>query len=119
MKDLLPDDASLVLLGDGEFDSIELQTFVADAGWEYVCRTAKNTQVCQEGVWTSLEIVSLGLTVVVHFMMSVYPASLRSCPGDSLVGGNAKTPFIWYPTYCSWKKPVVLIASVCELKPSF
>ena len=55
LRDLLPDDASLVLLGDGEFDSIELQTFVVNAGWEYVCRTAKNTQVYHDGVWMSLD----------------------------------------------------------------
>ncbi len=52
---LLPDDASVVLLGDGEFDSIELQTFVATVGWEYVCRTAKNTQVYHDGAWMSLD----------------------------------------------------------------
>jgi len=55
LQDLLPEDVSLVLLGDGEFDSVELQTFIADAGWEYVCRTAKNTQVCHDGIWMSLD----------------------------------------------------------------
>lgn len=54
LKALLPASASVVLLGDGEFDSVELQTFLADAGWDYVCRTAKNTQVCLDGVWTNL-----------------------------------------------------------------
>lgn len=55
LKALLPANASVVLLGDGEFDSVELQTFLEKAGWDYVCRTAKNTQVCLEGVWMSLQ----------------------------------------------------------------
>ena len=41
----------MVLLGDGEFDSVELQTFLAQAHWDYVCRTAKNTQVYLDGAW--------------------------------------------------------------------
>lgn len=55
LQELLPVGASVVLLGDGEFDSIELQTFLQAAGWDYVCRTAKNTQVCLDGEWTSLD----------------------------------------------------------------
>ena len=43
-----------MVLGDGEFDSVALQTFLAQAGWDYVCRTAKNTQVCLDGAWSSL-----------------------------------------------------------------
>jgi len=39
----LPDNKSVVLLGDGEFDSIELQTFCQQSGWGYVFRTACNT----------------------------------------------------------------------------
>lgn len=55
LKGLLPANASVVLLGDGEFDSIELQSFLEQAGWDYVCRTAKNTQVCLDGEWMSLD----------------------------------------------------------------
>ncbi len=43
---LLPADAKVILLGDGEFDSVELQTFLrTEVGWDYVCRTAKHTLV--------------------------------------------------------------------------
>jgi hypothetical protein len=55
LQNLLPTDASVVLLGDGEFDSVELQTFLAQAHWDYVCRTAKSTQVYQDGVWQGLD----------------------------------------------------------------
>lgn len=45
---LLPEGSDVILLGDGEFDSVELQRFLADAGWNYVCRTAKNSWIAQE-----------------------------------------------------------------------
>jgi hypothetical protein len=59
LQDLLPPDVSLVLLGDGEFDSVELQTFLAQAHWDYVCRTAKSTQVYQEGAWQALDEIDV------------------------------------------------------------
>lgn len=42
---LLPDDCKIILLGDGEFDSIELQAFCQTHGWYYVLRTAKDTLI--------------------------------------------------------------------------
>jgi hypothetical protein len=59
LQQLLPEAASVVVLGDGEFDSVALQTFLAQAGWDYVCRTAKNTQVCLDGTWLSLADVEV------------------------------------------------------------
>lgn len=55
VKPLLPDGVDVIFLGDGEFDGVGLQTAVAEAGWPYVCRTAKNVQVCDQGEWFSLE----------------------------------------------------------------
>jgi hypothetical protein len=56
VKTRIPADATVVLLGDGEFDSPELQTEVVDSGWDYVCRTAKNIQISADGdTWISLE----------------------------------------------------------------
>ena len=40
LQELIPPDATVTLLGDGEFDGTELQTTVRAASWEYVCRTA-------------------------------------------------------------------------------
>ena len=45
---LLPQNRQVILLGDGEFDSIELQGFCRQAGWEYVFRTALNTVMYEE-----------------------------------------------------------------------
>ena len=44
-----PKDAKIVFLGDGEFDGIKLQTAITFAGWKYVCRTAKNRVVIDDG----------------------------------------------------------------------
>jgi hypothetical protein len=43
VKTLVPPDAEVVVLGDGEFDGVEWLQTLADYGWFYVCRTAKNT----------------------------------------------------------------------------
>jgi hypothetical protein len=49
LQQLLPEQVSVILVGDGEFDSIELQSFLTDAGWGYVCRTAKNSLIQLDG----------------------------------------------------------------------
>jgi hypothetical protein len=57
----LPGGATIILLGDGEFDSPELQAEAANYGWHYVCRTAKNILISADGdTWLSLE--DLGVT---------------------------------------------------------
>ena len=45
----LPEDQPIVLLGDGEFDSIDLQNFCRKVGWDYVFRTACNTLLYERG----------------------------------------------------------------------
>jgi hypothetical protein len=42
VQELIPTDAAVVLLGDGEFDGIDLQQTLASMGWSYVCRTGMN-----------------------------------------------------------------------------
>lgn len=51
---LVPPEAQVMFLGDGEFDSPELQATVNGYGWHYVCRTAKNIQIQAGGTWCSL-----------------------------------------------------------------
>jgi hypothetical protein len=61
VKTRMPTGATVVLLGDGEFDSPELQTEATGYDWDYVCRTAKNIQISADGeTWISLE--DLGVT---------------------------------------------------------
>jgi DDE family transposase len=45
----LPEGAQVVFLGDGEFDGPTLQETLNEAGWCYVCRTAKSTVATWEG----------------------------------------------------------------------
>lgn len=60
VHDLLPPEAEVILLGDGEFDSVELQTFLrTEVGWDYVCRTAKDTLVAVEGATFPLDDLCL------------------------------------------------------------
>lgn len=48
---LVPPSASVVFLGDGEFDSILLQQTLTAAGWQYVCRTARHLPLCCGEEW--------------------------------------------------------------------
>jgi hypothetical protein len=59
LRCVLPADVDVILLGDGEFDSVELQSFLQDVGWSYVCRTAKNTLVQLDDEWLRLDEVDL------------------------------------------------------------
>lgn len=53
--DIIPKESNVVFLGDGEYDGIGLQDRIDSYAWEYVCRTAKTTRICDEGYWLSLE----------------------------------------------------------------
>jgi hypothetical protein len=39
VQEVIPLGASVVLLGDGDFDGTGLQQVMEEAGWSYVCRT--------------------------------------------------------------------------------
>jgi hypothetical protein len=55
VRALTPETATVHFLGDGEFDSPELQAEAQGYGWEYVCRTAKNIQIgLEDDRWMSL-----------------------------------------------------------------
>jgi hypothetical protein len=55
VRALMPDTARVTFLGDGEFDSPELQAEADGSDWAYVCRTAKNIQIQADGQWSSLQ----------------------------------------------------------------
>jgi hypothetical protein len=42
---IMPPQAQVIFLGDGEFDGTDLQAALRRAGWQYVCRTASNLVV--------------------------------------------------------------------------
>ena len=47
---VLPEDFQAVFLGDGEFDGVKLQSALQSLNWVYVCRTAKNVLLYEEGL---------------------------------------------------------------------
>jgi Transposase DDE domain len=47
---IMPKDATVSFVGDGEFDGTELQADLRRLGWQYVCRTACNIVVTACGV---------------------------------------------------------------------
>jgi Transposase DDE domain len=49
ISELIPAEAQVVLLGDGEFDGTALQATLHQMGWSYVCRTALSTTATWEG----------------------------------------------------------------------
>lgn len=59
VKPLLPEDSDVIFLGDGEFDGNQLQATIANNGWEYVCRTAKNRWLRDDGDYFALAEIHL------------------------------------------------------------
>ncbi len=47
VKEIIPPNRQVIFLGDGEFDGPNLLADVAQAGWHYVCRTAKNVLLAE------------------------------------------------------------------------
>ncbi len=55
VKALLPADAPVVILGDGEFDGSEvIKWFIAETDWQYVCRTDKTNKIFYQDEWIAL-----------------------------------------------------------------
>jgi len=49
IQPLIPNDATVIVLGDGEFDGVQVLEQLERWGWGYVCRTAKNAILYEEG----------------------------------------------------------------------
>ena len=60
VQTLLPDDVSITLLGDGEFDGCEVVEWLqTEAGWQYVCRTDHSNLIFYQGQWIALNQLPL------------------------------------------------------------
>ena len=59
VKLLLPEGGDVIFLGDGEFDGNLLQAEIANNEWEYVCRTAKNRLIGDDGDHFTLDEIHL------------------------------------------------------------
>ncbi len=60
VHDLVPEDATVTFLGDGEFDGTQLQATLSGYGWAYVCRTAQNMVLVSEGELLHFGDLALG-----------------------------------------------------------
>jgi Transposase DDE domain len=58
MREVIPEGAKVVFLGDGEFDGTALQATLHEAGWSYACRTAMSTTATWDG--TPFRLDTLG-----------------------------------------------------------
>jgi hypothetical protein len=58
MREVIPAGATVVFLGDGEFDGTALQATLHEAGWSYACRTAMSTTATWDG--TPFRLDTLG-----------------------------------------------------------
>ena len=59
VQTLVPPDADVIVLGDGEFSSVESLVSYTDASWHYVTRVACDTYILSEG--ESIRIDQLGV----------------------------------------------------------
>jgi hypothetical protein len=97
--EVVPPDRKIVFLGDGEFDGIDLLATLHKVGWFYVCRTAINVELSEDG----------------H---TFHPKDLLLCPGDEIelpdVGftqakyGPVLISILWDP---KWKDPLALVSN--------
>ena len=97
---LLPQKRSVIFLGDGEFDGVDLLGTLHELGWNYVCRTAKNVVLAEEG-------------------QRFVPTDLLLRPGDRIelpdvsftaAGyGLVLVAIVWEP---GWKDPLLLVSNL-------
>ena len=98
---IVPAEAAVVFLGDGEFDSVELQQGLARAGYDYVCRTSKATRV-SDGVTDCM----LGeLAPLVEERYAVLPAA--SVTGAAY---GPVTVLVWHER--RYQEPIFLVTNL-------
>jgi Transposase DDE domain len=87
MREVIPEGATVVFLGDGEFDGTALQATLNEAGWFYACRTAQSTVATWAGEPFRLDALGACLKPgrlielkEVHFTRDAYgPVMLLCC----------------------------------------
>lgn len=107
VADILPAERSVVFLGDGEFDGIELLATLQALRWNYVCRTAKNVVLAEAGE-------------------RFQPTDLLLQPGDRIelaeVGftaacyGPVLVSIVWER---AWKDPLILVSNLDFLEEAY
>jgi hypothetical protein len=100
VHDILPAGCEVIFLGDGEFDGTTLQATIAAYGWAYVCRTAKNALIDEDGYSFSLHEVD----VQPGDCMGLYDVSItQQAYGPVLV-------IAWWKA--KYKEPIYLVTNL-------
>jgi hypothetical protein len=118
VKARVPETATVIFLGDGEFDSPELQAALAGYDWQYVCRTAKNILIGVDEDWLSL--ADLAVTRGQHvFRKNVLFTRRPMARSWSLPGGRSAilTRYIWSATCPVANAPATGTANGCTHLP--
>jgi hypothetical protein len=103
LQAIMPKDAHVTFLGDGEFDGVELQADLRKIGWWYVCRTASNILLTACGV--RFHVGDLGPPV--GEMLAVTPAWMTAEEY-----GPVSILALWDEAY---KQPIYLVTSLSDL----
>jgi hypothetical protein len=100
VAELIPQEADVIFLGDGEFDGITLQETLDSYGWAYVCRTAKDIVLTDEGDEFNCQELGLG------------PGDFTSIPNVAFTReqyGPVHVVAWWAQEY---KKPIFLVTNM-------
>ena len=100
----LPPDATVIFLGDGEFDGTTLQQTLHDYGWHDTCRTAVNT------------IIWCGDTPVRFSAMGVQEDEIVAVPGVHVTGaryGPVMVLGVWEQGHA---EPIYLVTNLREVE---
>jgi hypothetical protein len=107
-QELIPEGASVVLLGDGACDGVDLQHTLEEAGWSYVCRTGMHMTASWDGETFRLD--TLGVCskpgTLIEFKEVLFP-------------GEAYGPIM---LICCWAKgyqaPLSLVTNMPAAEPA-
>ena len=99
VKAIIPLEADIIFLGDGEFDGLGLQAEIEALDWHYVCRTAKNRWVCEEDTWLQLKELDVQVGECCW---------LDDVAFSQLAYGSVLVIVWWHPDY---KEPIYLVSN--------
>ena len=100
IKAYVPATATVIFLGDGEFDSPKLQAELALYQWQYACRTAKNIQISVNGVWSNLADLGVACGARVFRKGVLFTSA----------GYGPVTVIAWWGTH--YKEPIYLVTNL-------
>ena len=100
IQTIMPPQAHVTVLGDGEFDGIRFQAQIQQAGWFYACRTASNLRFTTPSEHGQLEALAVAPDLTV-FIEQAHITGMHYGPVNVLM--------VWDPTY---KAPIYLVTNL-------